>query len=272
MNKKRIVMPLVCDIILGLGALLALIPFVFMVLNSLREVMNLTDTNFKLSQFTLQNYITIFKNIPMARYIFNSTVVVVFSVALVLLISSLAGYGFSKKKFKGRNAMFALCVMTMMVPGQVISISVFNIFHSLHLLNTYAALILPNVGAFGIFLMKQFMDGVPDELIEAAHIDGCSELQLYARIVVPILKPVIVSLTIFTFIGVWNDFIWPLIIVNDSSMNTLTLGLSVLKGNYKTNYGLVMAGATITFFIPFALYCILQKHFVEGIALSGIKG
>ena len=141
-----------------------------------------------------------------------------------------------------------------------------------HMLNTYTALILPLVNAFGICLVKQFMEGLPNELLESAYIDGCSEPRLFCSIVLPLLRTVLVSLTVFSFITAWNDFIWPLVITGDTKKQTLTLALSVLKGNYLTNYGLVMAGATLTFLPPFILYVFLQKQFVQGIALSGIKG
>ena len=156
--------------------------------------------------------------------------------------------------------------------GQVILIPVFTIMKQMNLLNTYPALFLVILDAFGVFLMRQFMEGIPDELIESAKIDGCGELRIFLQIIVPLSKPVIVSLVVFTFITSWNDFIWPLVMVTKDEMKTLTLGLSMLQNNYVSNYGLVMAGATVAFIFPFILYCILQRKFVEGIALSGIKG
>ena len=140
------------------------------------------------------------------------------------------------------------------------------------MLNTFSAMILPIVGAFGVFLMRQFAMGLPDELLEAASIDGCGEARTFTQIVLPLMRPVIISLTIFTFISEWNDFVWPLIVVTDDQHTPLTLGLSTLSGLYKTNYGLVMAGATLTFLTPFILYIFLQRQFMEGIVMTGIKG
>lgn len=160
----------------------------------------------------------------------------------------------------------------MMIPGQATLIPVFTIMKHLQLLNTYAALVLPLINAFGVFLIHQFMIGIPDELIEAARIDGCGEHRIFARIILPLIKPVLISLLIFTFISAWNDFLWPLVATTKSDMQTLTLSLSTLKGNFTTNYGLVMSGSTIAFVPPFILYCFLQRQFIEGIALSGIKG
>jgi len=158
-----------------------------------------------------------------------------------------------------------------MIPGQVTLVPVFLIMKSLGLLNTYPALIFPIVNAFGVFLVRQFMLSIPNDLLEAARIDGCSEHRIFFLLVLPLITTVLVSLTIFTFISSWNDFLWPLVIASKPHMKTLTLAIAALKGSYTTNYGLVMAGSTLAFLPPFILYLILQKRFVEGIALSGIK-
>ena len=262
----------IINLFLLLIVMLAIIPFLYMVFTSLRQVYSMLDFNFHLLDLNLDNYKAVFSNFPFGRYFINSVIVVVFSCVLNVIVSAMAGYGFAKKRFKGKNAIFFLFLATMMIPGQVTIIPIFIMFNSVRLLNSYASLILPTIGAFGVFLMKQFMQSLPDELIEAAKIDGCGEVRTFCSIIVPLIKSVIISLTIFTFISVWNDFIWPLVVVSSDSRTTLTLGLSTLSGLYKTNYGLVMAGATLTFIIPFILYVFLQKRFIEGIALSGIKG
>lgn len=258
-------------VILGLLAITAIFPFVYMVLTSLRQTYTM-DLNIKFSELNLKNYYTIFNNYDFARYFMNSLVVVTFACLFNCLISSLAAFGFAKKRFWGRDAIFAVYLATLMIPSQVVLVPTFILMQKLHLMNTYAALFLPIVNAFGVFLIRQFMVNVPDELLEAASIDGCPEWKAFFVIVIPLVKPVLISLTIFTFISAWNDFIWPLIAITDGQMSTLTLALSSLQGNYSTNYGLVMAGAALTFFPPFILYLFLQKQFVEGIALSGIKG
>ena len=160
----------------------------------------------------------------------------------------------------------------MMIPGQVTLIPVFNLIKNMGLINTHIALILPLLNAFGVVLVRQFMVSVPDDLLEAARIDGCGENRLFFTIVLPLIKPVIISLAIFTFITSWNNFLWPLVTCTDQNMHTLTLTIAALKGNYATNYGLVMAGSTLAFLPPFLFYVCLQKQFVEGIAHSGIKG
>lgn len=260
------------NLFFAIMAIVAILPFVYMLFTSFRQVYSLGDLNFRLQEFNINNYRSIFNNFPFLQYFFNSSFVVILSCFLNIMIASLAGYGFAKKKFPGREIIFFFFLATLMIPGQVTIIPVYVIMNKVNLLNSLAALILPTVGAFGVFMMRQFMVSLPDELLEAARIDGCKELATFFTIVIPLIKPVIISLTIFTFISVWNDFIWPLVVISDKSRATLTLGLSVLQGVYRTNYGLLMAGSVLTFLPPFLLYILFQKKFIEGIALSGIKG
>lgn len=258
-------------IVLLLIALAALFPFIYMSIISLTQATSLSlDLSFKNISFI--NYSRVFTDFDFFSSLKNSAIVSFCACALNCLIASMAAYGFTKKKFPGSKALFFLYIATLMIPSQVTLIPVFSIMRSFHMLNTYPALFLPIVNAFGVFLISQFMGSVPDELLEAADMDGCREIRKFVTIVLPLIKPVLVSLTIFTFISSWNDFIWPLVVATDDSMRTLTLALSVLKGNYTTNYGLVMAGSVLSFLPPFILYICLQKQFVEGIALSGIKG
>lgn len=252
-------------------ALFAFIPFVYMFLLSLTQSKSLYFNMGDLS-FDFLNYLRVFRNTNFLSALKNSMIVTGSACILNCVLSSMAAYGFAKKKFPGNRLLFRIYLTTLMIPGQVTLIPVFAIMKNIGLLNTYPALSLIIVNAFGVFLIHQFMENVPDELLEAAKIDGCPEFQIFFRIVIPLIRPVLVSLTIFTFITSWNDFIWPLVIVTNSKMNTLTLELSLLKGQFATNYGLVMAGSTLSFIFPFILYILLQKQFVEGIALSGIKG
>lgn len=249
----------------------SLYPFVFMLLTSLTQK-RIMSASFDFSAMDLRNYQNLFSNFALLTYVKNSLIVVSCACFFNVVIASLAGYAFAKKQFPLKEAIFWLYLATLMMPGQVILIPVFTIMKGMGLLNTYPALFLVILDAFGVFLMRQFMEGIPDELLEAARIDGCGELGIFCRVVLPLSRPVVVSLVVFTFITSWNDFIWPLILVTQDKMKTLTLALSMLQSNYGTNYGLVMAGATMAFVFPFVLYCFLQKEFVEGIALSGIKG
>lgn len=258
-------------IVILLAILCAVCPFIYMVLISLTQKTTL-DFQFDFSAFNIKNYTRVFANLNIVRNLINSTIVTVSACILNCILSAMAAYGFAKHRFPFREQLFMVYLATLMIPGQVTLIPVFTIMRKFRLLNTYAALILPLLTAFGVFLVHQFMVGVPDELIEAAQIDGCGEHRIFVMVVVPLIKPVLVSLTIFTFITAWNDFLWPLVVTTKTEMQTLTLALSTLKGNFVTNYGLVMAGSTFAFLPPFSLYLILQKNFVEGIALSGIKG
>ena len=269
-NKITLLKVLIWAILL-VAALSALVPFVYMVLVSFTQ-MRILSFHFDFSEFSLINYERVFRNFNLLINFRNSVIVTVSTCLLNCLFSSMAAYVFSKKKFPHSNKVFSIYLATLMIPGQVTLIPTFVIIRALGLMNTYVALILPLLNAFGVFLIKQFMDSFPDELIEAARIDGCGENRIYAQIVLPLMKAVLISLTIFTFISSWNDFLWPLVVASRPRVQTLTLALAVLKGNYSTNYGLVMAGSTIAFIPPFVLYICLQKQFVEGIALSGIKG
>jgi multiple sugar transport system permease protein len=206
------------------------------------------------------------------RALLNSVIVVGCSCFFNCIIASLAAYGFEKKNFPGKEALFRVYLLTLMIPGQVTMIPVFIMMNKMNLLNTYFALIVLIINAFGVFLIRQFMESVPNELLEAAQIDGAPEHIIFLKIVIPLIKPVLVSLVVFTFVSSWNDFLWPLVSTSNSDMYTLTVALSLLKTQYQTNYGLILSGATISFMFPFIMYVFLQKQFVEGIALSGIKG
>lgn len=271
MTRKRRAVSVLAGFFLLIFALSALTPFLFMAAVSLTQKTTL-NLNFAGESFDLRNYISVFRNLNIARNFANSLIVTGGSCILNILICSMAAYGFTKKRWPGRDKVFAVYLATLVVPSQVTLIPVFIIIRSLNLINTHIALMLPILNAFGVFLMRQFMENVPDELIEAARIDGCGEIRVFRSVVIPLIRPVIISLTVFTFITSWNDFLWPLVICTNQNMHTLTLAISALKGNYSTNYGLVMAGLMIAFLPPFILYIFLQKQFVEGIALSGIKG
>lgn len=246
-------------------------PFIYMFLCSLTENYNGSIT-FNFSKYSLANYITIFKSLNFGLYFFNTMIVVIFTCFLNVAVGSLAGYAFAKKHFRGRDTLFSVLLLTLMVPGQVTMIPVFIMMRDFNLLNTRTALILPLVNAFSVFLMRQSMLQLPDELLDAARIDGCSELGIFLKIVLPSMKTAMLSLTIFTFISAWNDFLWPLVVTTDNNMRTLTLALSTLKGNYGTNYGLIMAGAVLSFLPPFLCYVLLQNKFEQGVTMSGIKG
>lgn len=271
-NKKWTVWSVLGVILVTIFAVMCLTPLVYMILVSFTDseslYIKLSDIHPNLSNY----YYAIFER-NFGRALWNSVVTVVGSCLLVDIVASMAGYGFAKKPIPGKETLFQGYLATMMIPGQVTLIPMFLMINALGWTNTYRALILPMVGAFGIFLMRQFMEGLPNELLEAAEIDGCGEVRRFVTIVLPLVQPALITLTIFTFNGAWNNFLWPLIINTRSSMNVLTITMATLSSNQTTNYGMVMAGATLTFVFPFLLYVFLQKQFVEGVqwAASRVK-
>ena len=255
---------------------LALYPFVYMILLSFIEkghTMRLNPEYIKNAKWGISNFTKIYGSKTFPRYFLNSAITCVISCLGTCTLSSMAAYAFAKKRFVGNNKIYMLFMLTMMIPSQVTLIPLYLQMRDMKLLNTYWALSIPIAcSAFGTVLLHSFMKGVPDELLESAEIDGCSELQRFITIVIPLIKPALISLTIFTFISTWGDFLWPMISVTKQPMSTLTVGLTRLKNdNLAVDYGFVMAGATVSFMPPIILYAFLQKQFVEGIALSGTK-
>ena len=271
MKRKKTVPGMLGVALITLFAVLCLAPLVYMILVSFTDSDSLyihwSDLRLK-----FDNYVYAITKRNFGQALINSIITVVGSCLLVDVVSAMAAYGFEKKPVPGKEALFQGYLATMMIPGQVLLIPMFVMVNKAGLTNTYAALILPMVGAFGIFLMRQFMEAVPNELLEAAEIDGCGEVRRFVTIVLPLVQPALITLTIFTFNGAWNNFLWPLIINTRSNMHVLTITMATLSSNSTTNYGMVMAGATLTFLFPFVLYIFLQKQFVEGIALGGVKG
>lgn len=251
--------------------LLALLPFIFMAVTSIQETTRMTAI-LNPADFSLDNYVRLFGENRFARALLNSSIVVVIGCALNIVVCSMAAFAFEKNTFPGSEVVFWIYVATMMVPGQVTLIPLYGIMRDLGLLNTHIALALPVVNAFGVFLIRQFMKGIPDDLLDAARIDGASDFRIFVRIILPLVKPVIIALTVFTFLTTWNDFLWPLVSITEAEMETVTLAAANLQGRFTTDYGLVMAGATVTFLVPLILYVVLQKQFVEGVVSSGVKG
>lgn len=258
--------------LLILIACIMTIPFIYMFLTSLTVTYSAYNFNFSLGSFTLSNYVQIIGEKEFIRYFFNSTLISVCGVILTVTFSALAGFAFSQKEFPCKEKIFFFMLTTLIIPSTVTMLPLYIIMRQLNWLNTFYALILPIPSAMGVFLMRQSMIKIPKDLIEAARIDGCGDLRILLQIVLPLIKPAIISLTIFTFISSWNEFLWPLISTTDATVRTLTVGLSSMQSQYTVNYGLVMAGATLTFLPSFIMYITLQSKFVEGVALSGIKG
>jgi multiple sugar transport system permease protein len=263
----------IAGIVLTLGGLLVAIPFIWMILSAFKpesEVLQLTPTLWP-ETFTTENFIYLFENMNFGVYLRN-TIIIVLCSFVGLFFNAMAGYAFAKYKFKGRDKLFYLVLATMMIPGQVTMIPVYLILNQMGLTNTMAGIVLPGlVGAFSIFLFRQFMSTIPDELLEAARLDGASEFRVFMQLILPISKPIMAVQGILTFIAGWNSFLWPLIIANDESLYTLSVGLSLLKGQYGGNFALQMAGSTFMVVPIVIIFIIFQKHIIEGYTISGMK-
>jgi len=251
--------------------LLAMIPFFFMAITSLQDT-STVSLSFDASRLDFSNFTKLFTQYGFGAALLTSSIVVVLACVLNLFVASLAAYAFEKKPFPGSEGLFIVYIVSMMVPIQVTLIPLFTIMKNLGLLNTHLSLALPMVNAFGVFLIRQFLVTIPDELLEAARLDGASDLRIFGTIVIPLIRPVLVALTVFTFISTWNDFLWPLVSISDNQRQTVTLAAANLVGNLTQQYGLIMAGSVVCFIVPLVMYIFLQKQFVEGVTATGLKG
>lgn len=260
-----------------IGATITMIaPFLIMLLItfSSQNQLSFTDMGGIVQHLTLKNYSHVNNTIPVARYFFNSCFVSILTTIGQILVSTLAGYAFARIKFKGRNFIFFLILITMFIPPQVNIIPLFFLMRELHLVNTFPALILPGVfGGFGIFLMRQHFLSFPKELEDASIIDGCNKLQMFFKIAVPLALPAIATLAIFTFITSWNSFIWPLIITNTQDMMTLPLGLAVFKGSYREiiEWGDLLACSVICTVPTILIFLAGQKLIMNDMLKGGVK-
>ncbi|WP_298615454.1 carbohydrate ABC transporter permease [uncultured Thermosynechococcus sp.] len=222
---------------------------------------------------TLANFVTVWQTHPFGRYLFNSTLVAVLTVACNLLTSALAAYPLARLSFRGREAIFATILATLMIPFQVIVIPLFILVVQLKLRNTYLGIILPSLAsAFGIFLLRQAFMAVPKELEEAARLDGCSELGLWWFVMLPAIRPALVTLGIFVFIGAWSDFLWPLLVVDQPELYTLPIGVVTLAGTFSLDWRLIAAGSVISIVPVFIVFIFLQRYIIPSHTAAGLKG
>ena len=270
-NTKKLFVHLA--LLLGVGV--TVFPFLWMVLTSFKtvgEAMQIPPTFFP-KQFLVDAYGQIITALPFARVYLNTIISTVVTTIVQVMFCSMAAYAFARIEFPFKNVIFVLILSVLMVPGQIFLIPQYQIIQKLGLLDTIPALFLPNLfSAFGTFLLRQFFMSLPKELEEAAFLDGCSRYQIFWKIMLPLTKPGIVSLVIFTAKFAWNDFMWPLIVNTSPNMMTLGPALSTLEGQYTTKYPMQMAGAVMAVIPIIVLFFIFQKQFIEGVAQSGIKG
>lgn len=262
-------------VLLVLGAVLMVSPFLWMILTSLKSLAESVQIPPKIfpTVFKWSNYTEVFQSFPFLGFYWNTIITTIAKTVGQLFLCSLAAYAFARIKFPGRNFFFILYLSVLMIPPQAFLIPQYQIIADLGLLNTLTALILPGLfSAFGTFLLRQFFMTLPDELEEAAKIDGCNHFQIFWKIMLPLAKPGLVALAIFTIIWSWNDFLWPLIVNSSPEKMPLSAGLSSLQGQYSTNYPILMAGTFLASWPLILIFIFFQKSFVEGIALSGKKG
>jgi len=260
---------------LFLGALSIAIPYVWMFVTSIKPIEEVQSypPSFLVKHPTTLPYQDLFRLIPILKYIWNSIYVAATVTIANIFFCSLAGYAFAKHRFWGRDKIFFVLLGSLMIPWQVNIISGFILMRKLGWLNSYNALIVPAMaGVFGVFLCRQFIMSIPDDLVDAAKIDGCSEFTIYRLVILPLIKPVLATLAILTFLQQWNNFIWPLVVINSSEMRTLPLALSVLNSQFGTRFAMVMAGAVVATTPMLIVFLSFQKYFMKGIAITGLRG
>ena len=276
-SNKRKVLITVCFIILLAICIIWIFPMIWALLTAFKSENEIQRMDFHILpvEFTFENYAKLFHNdsSPVLRWFANSLVIALGHMGLVVVIVSLAGYGFTRLHFKGRDTLFLILMATMMFPSVMNLIPNFKIVDSLGWTNTYLAVIIPGAaGVINVFLVRQFMLGIPKELDEAAYVDGANHWQVFWNIIPPNSKPVLMVVALFSFTGAWNDFLWPSIVMRDVDMLPITPGLQLLQGQYMTYPGIAMAGAILAIIPTFVLYLFAQKKFMESMSLgSGIK-
>lgn len=275
-NRRKIISNTISYVLLILIALIMIMPFLWTLSTSLKgqnEAIYTMPPSFIPEQWTLENYVTVWNSLPIPVYFWNSIILSFFGVALPLILASLAAFPLARMHFKGRQFVFLLIMATMMIPAEVTMIPIYLILNKMNLLGTLTGVIVPGaVSAYGIFLMRQGMLTIPKEIEESAVIDGAGVGRIWLSIMMPMVKPTLATLGILSFIGAWNNFLWPFLVLDDSSKYPLTVGLYKLKGTFVSNTRLVAAGSMIAL-IPIAIVFIsFQKYFIKGVNAGAVKG
>ena len=259
---------------LVLGAVIMIFPFVWMILTSSKTVpesMQIPPTILP-KQFTLDNFSDAIASLPFANLYINTILMVFFRVVCAVLFSSMAGYAFAKLKFRGKNLLFGIVLVQMSLPSQIFIIPQYQMVAKMGMANTIFALVFPGlVSAFGVFFLRQTYMSIPDEVGEAAYLDGCNQWQTFYKVMFPLTGTSVAALTIFTAVFAYSDLMWPLVVNSDLEMMTLSSGLATLRGQFTTNFPVLMAGSLLAMLPMVILYMIFQRQFIEGIASTGGK-
>jgi multiple sugar transport system permease protein len=272
---KRPLVSLALHVTLGLLALGALLPLLWMVSASIMPPGEATSApiHWWPSRPTFEHYAALFARLDLARHLANSTIVATATTVVALLLNSMAGYAFAKLRFAGRDRMFRCLLAALVIPGQVAMLPLFLLVRALGLVNTLAGVVVPGMASiFAIFLVRQYALTIPDSILDAARVDGAGELRIYRRIALPLCVPILVTLAVFTFLGSWNDFLWPLIVLTDDAHYTLPVALANLAGEHVQDTELMMAGAVLTVLPVVALFAALQRYYLAGIMGGAVKG
>jgi multiple sugar transport system permease protein len=262
-------------LLLAAITVLTLLPLVWMMSSSLKYDTDVFSVPIRWipGNPVWSNYVTIWEKIDFARFTFNSFKLSIFITIIQVITSSFAAYGFAKCRFKGRDALFFLYIATIAIPWQVYMLPQYVEMRMMHLTNSHLGYVfMQSFIAFGVFLIRQFYVSIPDELLDAARIDGLNEYGIYFRVVLPLSKPVLATLSIFSFVTIWNDFMGPMIYFDSMRNKTIPLGIRLFLGQYSTEYGLIMAASVLSLIPVFVVFMFFQRFFVEGIATSGLKG
>lgn len=272
---KKIVFRTLTHAFLVLTSLTMMIPFIWMILSSFKadgEILSIPITWLP-KVWRPENYVITFQTAPWGRYFANTTIITLASVVGQIIVASLAAYAFARLEFKLKNVLFIVYLSTMMLPYQVTMIPTFRIIRTLGWIDNLLSLIIPSVfSAFGVFMLRQFFLSIPTELEDAAKIDGCGHMRIYYEVIMKNSKPALVTLTLFIFMGMWNDFLRPMLYLNKQELWTLSLGLSKFKGQYTSLWSCMMCGAVVTIMPILTVFLFAQSYFIEGIVTSGLKG
>lgn len=260
-------------LVLSFGAILTLVPLIWLIASTTKSKDDLFHYTFFAPRLTTENYVALFAKMPFLNYAMNSLFVASVTVLVQLFFSSLAGFSLAKYEFRGKKAIIVIMLSTMLIPGQVLMAPLYELIHRLGLMDSWKGIIVPGaVSVFGIFLFRQSILQVPDELLQAGRIDGCSEFRIYWDIVMPVSRPMIGAFCLISFMGSWNSFLWPQIILHNRALYTLPIALNQLRDLYSNQYGSLMAGTLLSILPVVVLFLLLQKEFVAGLTAGAVKG
>ena len=266
---------IVLYLLLLIGAAISLLPMVWMVSASLMPSGEASTfpPHFLPSKVTLDHYVSLFTRLSIGRYLFNSALIAIIVTTTSLMINGMAGYAFAKLRFRGRDRLFKALSGGLVLPVQVAMLPLFLLLKNMGLINTYWGVIIPGMSSiFGIFLVRQYALAIPDEMLDAARVDGASEFRIFWSIVVPGIVPILATLAIWTFLATWNDFMWPLIVLSDESHYTLPVALANLAGEHVQDTELMMAGSVITIIPVMLVFLFLQRYYIQGVMAGSVKG